>query len=563
MRNLVLTVVAVLIATANPAQAQMPPPPIPPLEPVPVPADNPLTTAKINLGKVLFWEEQLSSTNTVACGTCHAVNAGGSDARSTVSNVMSIHPGPDDLFNTADDVVGSPGVPSSQADGRYVWDDFYGYLDQVTGRHSPPAVNAAYAPELFWDGRAGDTFSDPVSGELLVSSGAALEKQAVGPPLSDVEMSHRGQDWAGILTKLTAIEPLILSPEVPTDLADWIDGRSYPQLFVDAFGTAEISAGRIGMAIASYERTLISDQTPHNDAASGNRNALTPQERRGRGVFFAADCGVCHGGALLTDHQFKYIGVVPQDEDVGRFAVTGRERDRGRFKTPSLLNIELRAPYMHDGSQATLSEVIDFYDRGGDFGGPNKDPNVRTLNLSEEEKADLLAFLTRPLTDQRVANQTGPFTVPELYSASDRVPVVATDGTAGSAGFIPEVVAIEPPLLGNPSFTVGLFNALGGASSTLIIDTSIPGAGPSIPDANNVVIHETVDLTNTEPGSGHASVSVALPINPTLRGVPLYGRWYVVDPAAANSVAVSPHFEFRMFGVVSAAADRLFASSFE
>ncbi len=560
MRSLLATLILLPVVI----QAQMPPPPlpIPPLEPVPVPVDNPLTEAKINLGKVLFWDEQMSSTNSVACGTCHGIAAGGEDPRSSASNALSIHPGADGIFNTADDVVGSPGVPESVADGRYNWNSIYGYLDQVTGRQSPPAVNAGYAPELFWDGRAGDQFSDPVSGEVLVSSGAALENQAVGPPLSDVEMAHGGQDWPGLLSKLATVSPLALSPTIPADLAAWIDNRPYASLFDEAFGSNEITAGRIGMAIASYERTLVSDQTPFNDAALGMMN-LTAEERRGRGVFAASDCGACHGGALLTDHEFKYIGVVPQNEDEGRFAVTGQPQDRGQFKTPSLLNVALRAPYMHNGSLATLTEVIDFYDRGGDFDAPNKDQNIRPLNLSAQEKADLLAFLTRPLTDERVASETGPFEVPELYTESSRVPLIHDDGSSGSGNFVPEVIAIEPPLLGNPSFTVNVFNALGAAPAKLIIDLTDPGTGPSIPLPDDVLIHISTTLLGSGAGNGHTSESIALPNDPALIDVPLFARWYITDPSGAGGLAISPLIEFAMFGSATAGSDSLFEDGFE
>ena len=142
----------------------------------------------------------------------------------------------------------------------------------------------------------------------------------------------------------------------------------------------------------------------------------------------------------------------PTDEDPGRFTVTGDGRDRGKFRTPSLRNVELRAPYMHNGRFASLEEVIEFYDRGGDFDAPSKDTNfVRRLNLDAREKADLAAFL-RSLTDPRVAGEAGPlFDRPALYAESARVPRVSPRG----AGTL-EVVAIEPPLLGNPSFTVAV-----------------------------------------------------------------------------------------------------------
>ncbi|MCI0581946.1 MAG: cytochrome-c peroxidase, partial [Chloroflexi bacterium] len=121
------------------------------LEPPPEPPGNPLTEAKANLGKVLFWDEQVSSTGTVACGTCHIPLVGGGDPRGGLE--ISRHPGPDQEFQTEDDIFGSPGVVLNHADGDYDWSPFFGLMPQVTRRRTTSAINAGYAPELFWDGR--------------------------------------------------------------------------------------------------------------------------------------------------------------------------------------------------------------------------------------------------------------------------------------------------------------------------------------------------------------------------------------------------------------------------
>ncbi|MCB1086957.1 MAG: cytochrome-c peroxidase, partial [Verrucomicrobiae bacterium] len=171
-----------------------PPPPLQPLNPPPVPAGNPITEAKANLGKALFWDEQLSATRTISCGSCHQPESGGSDPRSLLGDPASTHPGADGIFGTADDVTGSPGVILNREDGTYDQDDFFGMTRQVTGRYTPSAINAGYASSLFWDGRATSTFRDPVTNAVILNAGAALESQAAGPPVSSVEMAHQGRD---------------------------------------------------------------------------------------------------------------------------------------------------------------------------------------------------------------------------------------------------------------------------------------------------------------------------------------------------------------------------------
>jgi len=127
--------------------------PVGPLNPPPAPLGNQVTAAKAFLGKALFWDEQLSSTRTVACGTCHFATSGGSDARSLVNNPRSTNPGADGVFNTADDVFASPGVMSNNSDGTFNWSSVYGFNEQVTGRKSRSYINAGYSNSLFWDGR--------------------------------------------------------------------------------------------------------------------------------------------------------------------------------------------------------------------------------------------------------------------------------------------------------------------------------------------------------------------------------------------------------------------------
>ena len=348
-----------------------------PLNPPPAPPQNPVTATKSFLGKTLFWDEQMSSTRTVACGTCHGFSSGGSDGRSFTEALRSTNPGPDNTYGNDDDIIGSAGVISSNADGSFNLATNFGFNEQATGRKANTFINAAYAPDLFWDGRATSQFRDPLTNQIVIPIGGALESQAVGPPTSSVEMAHGGRDWNDIATRMASVKPLALSPSMPDSLETWIGGRTYPELFEEAFGTPDVTPVRIAMAIAAYERSLFSDQTPL-DKSDALIEPLTPQENQGRQLFIQLQCNVCHDGSLMTDNVYHNIGVRPQAEDIGREQVTGNPEHRGQFRTPTLRNVELRAPYMHNGRFQTLEEVIDFYDRGGDFDAPNIDRgNIR------------------------------------------------------------------------------------------------------------------------------------------------------------------------------------------
>lgn len=510
------------------------------------PAGNPVTESKVNLGKVLFWDEQVSSTRTVSCGTCHIPTAGGDDPRSA-DDPAAVHPGPDGIFGNGDDILGSPGVPASDDSGLYLLSTHFGLRDQVTARRTVSTINAGYSPTLFWDGRAGEEFLDPVTSDVVLSSGAALESQAVGPIVNDVEMGHLDRAWSEVVSRLEMSSPLAVAADAPTDLLNWIAGRSYGDLFAEAFGTPEISPARIGMAIATYERVLFTNQAPFDEFLLG-ADVLTPEEEAGRGVFTASSCDRCHSLAIMTDHLFHYTGVRPPTDDMGRFEVTGDADDMGRMRTPSLRNLELRAPYMHNGQLASIEEVVDFYNRGGDFDAPNKDPRVRELFLTMEERANLIAFLGRPLTDPRLAAGLPPFDRPTLYTESARVPTVEGSGVAGSGGLVPEVIAIEPPLLGNPSFTVAVAGALGGANALLVIDSADPGL---VTPSEGELAFESVVLQGAGAGEGFGSVSLTLPSDASMLGRQWFGRWYVEDSGNGGTTAVSKLLRFAMFASLS------------
>lgn len=546
-RSLAVSLAATALVAAfgaHSASAQLLPPPDPNVA-------NPITPAKVRLGKVLFWDEQLSSSRTVSCGTCHIPRTGGGDPRSAASP-LAIHPGVDGIYGNADDIFGSPGVPAADSAGFYSVTTHFGMGSQTTNRRTNSMINAAYSRDLFWDGRAGQNFVDPITTlPVWPGGGSALESQAMGPPTNDVEMGHQGRLWTDVVTRVAASQPLALATDAPTPLLLWIGNRSYAQLFTEAFGSADISAAKIGMAIASYERTLWSDQTPFDAWLLGDEGAMTEQELAGRDVFSIASCDRCHSGALMSDNQFHYIGVRPHADDQGRYAVTFLEGDRGKMRTPSLRNVQMRPPYMHNGRFPDLESVVEFYNRGGDFTEANKDPQVRPLNLTPEDKAALLAFLKRPLNDRRLDKEDFPFDRPRLYTESQRVPKIEGSGQAGTGGLVPMAVALEPALIGN-TITFGVQNGRGGAPVRLVIHSSDPGlVMPGTGDF--ALVNETLEGTSGAAGAGYVSVRVSVPNNPALADREYFGRWYVTDASGSGGVAVSRLFRFKVFPTLGAA----------
>lgn len=525
--------------------------PIPPLQPPPpAPPANPLTATKAMLGKVLFWDEQMSSTRTVSCGTCHINGVGGADSRITAAT--STNPGPDTAFGTPDDVRGSAGVPSSNADGTYLNHATYRLSDQVTGRKSVSAINAVYFPILFWDGRATGTFRDPITNNILINAGGALESQAAGPPTSDVEMAHGGRNWTDVSARISTSKPLALSPTLPTALSTWINGRTYPELFQEAFGTSDVTPGLILFAIGTYERTLFSDQTPFDLDVSGI-TPLSAAANRGRGVFNGpAGCNVCHAGNLFTDNTFRDIGVRPSNEDTGRFQVTGNTNNIGQFRVPSLRNVGRRTSFFHNGQFTTLNQVVAFYNRGGDFPNNPNVPNnlIRPLGLGQGQQNDLVAFL-QSLTDPRVTAESGPFDRPTLYMESNRVPQITGTGRAGTGAATPAIRAISPPIAGNPTFTVSVNNALGNANAVLVIDSVDPGVGTTIP-ATGSFARLTTTTQNTGASNGWASLTMPIPTTASTVGQTFFARWYITDAGATNGFSVSQAARFTVFGEATA-----------
>lgn len=408
----------------------------PPYPPSPYPAENPDSDAKALLGKILFWEEQLSGDNTVACGTCHRPNAGGSDPRSALPAAALA--GADQVLGTDDDVHGSLGVVRCNAQGQHT-----GQGVQVTGRKAPTYLDAMLPGRLFWDGRAEcahagcpsfSAFEDPdAPGTFPIQAGGALENQAVGPPLSPVEMACEGATWSAIHQKLAAATPLALAQQLPSALAAFIAAHdaSYPKLFQAAFGAAqtsgaqdEINTRRIAFAIATHERRLRSDQTPWDRWNAGEEAALTPGQRRGFELFLGkARCEQCHRAPSFADGDFHFIGFHRPSWDLGRKSINPAFGVPGAMRTPTLRNVGLREAtgLLHNGAGtgASLAKIIDLYDKGGLVDDPAVtatpiDAIMVPLGLSPGEKADLLDFLQHGLEDPRVQAQTAPFDRPLL-----------------------------------------------------------------------------------------------------------------------------------------------------
>lgn len=396
-------VLLLALAASSPLAAGLPP--------VPVPVENPVTEPKRVLGKILFWDEQLSTDGSVACGTCHRPSAGGGDPRA------ARHPGIDK--GTIDDVMGSPGVASLDRDGKPQPHAVFGNAPQVTPRLSPSNFAALWAEELFWDGRAGTRVEDPLSGKVAIARGGALENQALAALLNDTEMAKSGRTWADVAADLTRSRPLALATNLPPDTAAAIARHStYAELFEAAFGDETITPLRIAFALATYQRTLVADQTPYDRFAAGDTSALTGRALYGWRQLRAFHCTACHTPPLFTNNEFFQIGLRRADFDRGRENVTGNAEDAGEMKVPSLRNAGLKKRFMHTGEMTSLAAAIRFYintlalpERDGIPGA-----GLYTFNMSNIDETDLHAFIATALTDPRVRDETFPFDRPVLRS---------------------------------------------------------------------------------------------------------------------------------------------------
>lgn len=546
----------ITLCAAAPAQTYFPAPS--------APAGNPVTQAKALLGMALFWEEQMSSSNTVACGSCHVFSTGGVDPRAGERQ----HPGRDGVYGTPDDVRGAIGVPQSTASGRYLAAPGFGIEAQVTTRKAPSVINAAYQPTLFYDGRAGNgDFLDPITNQVALTGDVALENLIKGPPVNTTEMGHVGRSWSDVATKIAGARPLALAGNLPPRLATFVGNAStYNELFASTYGSgATATPSRIIMAIATYLRTLVSDQSPYDRYLAGNPT-LNAEELRGLQVFStphgnAAACMQCHGDLQQMSHSFgpspmfltpyggqnapnsHNIGIRPVPEDQGVGAITTVATDMGRFRAPGLRNTNLHGTWFHTGAMGTLADVVEFYDRGGDFHS-NQATEIQPRNLSTSDKAALVKFL-QTLTDPRVANEAAPFDRPRLGSERGLAPTRFGTGSTGTVGRTPRAVALEPVSIDTGRTTLAVANALPNVPAFVMWDTDVVPQGYQYAGVHLYLgLYQFsatfVGVTQAAgDGSGFASLPIALPNNQTLRGFRFYAQWLLADPAAPSGVVTS------------------------
>lgn len=289
----------------------------------------------IALGKTLFFDPRLSGSLQISCASCHVPDLSWTDGRQ-----------------------------------RSV-----GHDQQMNKRNSPSLLNSWFYKELFWDGRS-----------------KSLEAQAFSPINSEIEMHS---DMAELVTKLRKIE-------------------GYKPMFEAAFGNDRISPEAIASAIAVFERTIVSRKADFDDFLEGRRTAMSDAALRGLHLFRTkARCMNCHNGPLLSDNLYHNIGLTyyqREYEDLGRYKVTQRAEDVGRFRTPSLRDIIRTRPWMHNGLFDNIEGVMNMYSAGmpqpkpkpgqvGDTLFPKTDRLIQKLNLTKEEKQDLVAFLQAITTE--------------------------------------------------------------------------------------------------------------------------------------------------------------------
>jgi cytochrome c peroxidase len=231
-----------------------------------------------------------------------------------------------------------------------------GIKGQKGGVSAPTVINRAYGMLQFWDGRA-----------------ASLEAQAVGPMANPIEMGNTHPVVVQTLTKIPG----------------------YRTRFKQVFGGDSFTLDHVAMAIATFERTVLSGNSPYDNYKLGNKSAMNASQIRGMDVFFnKAKCDQCHEGASFTLNAFHNLGIGQDKADPapGRYAISHKPEDFGAFKTPTLREIEHTFPYMHDGSLKTLEEVVEYYNKGG-IPNKNLDERIKKLNLTAQDKTDLVAFL--------------------------------------------------------------------------------------------------------------------------------------------------------------------------
>lgn len=354
-------------------------------------ADNPLPATiddeRVQLGRLLFFDPILSGANDISCATCHHPDLGFTDARGLSMG------------------KGGQGIGAERSGGA------------IVKRGAPTIWNSAYNHKQFWDGRAED-----------------LEEQANGPITSDIEMNENPE---------TLVKELKAIPEY---------ARRFDSAFAGSDGSA-VSLDNVQKAVAAFERTLTANNSPFDRFVRGELGALTPEQRRGFNLFRSGRtrCFECHGAPTFANRDFKIIGVPEVDgaqPDYGRFEVTKGEGNKYAFKVPTLRNVVLNAPYMHNGKFKTLEEVLDFYAAGGGpgvgFKEPKVDDKIHSYEITAEEKRELIAFMFA-LTDESNLPEF-PDKVPSGLPVVPRLKNPARDLVAKyNTGSAKEELAERPP----------------------------------------------------------------------------------------------------------------------
>lgn len=409
---------------------------------------NPSTPEKAALGRLLYFDPILSGDNTQSCATCHHPDLGFTDGRNISMG------------------VGGKGIGTARTGGR-----------ELT-RNSPSIWNAAWYHRLYWDGRAND-----------------LEDQARNPITSEDEMNQKPED---LVTELKAIP-------------------AYVEMFEKAFGGSGASAvtfDNVTNAIAAFERTVISNNSPFDRYAAGETNALTAEQRRGLTLFrsLKTRCFECHGFPTFANPDFKVIGVPPMPgrqstvADEGRGKIEGGDPYKFAFKVPTLRNVALTPPYMHNGRFQTLEEVIDFYSLGGGQGFgldlPNLDDKIRRFSITQDEKKDLVAFL-HSLTDESKKPEI-PAKVPS------GLPVVPRIEPAARGSAMPAPIAVATSM-SRPDRDPRTWRVKPGTSIQATLDQTVPG-----------------DVIEIMPGTYHEMLLVDVD-NITIRGLKEKDQRAVLD----------------------------------
>ena len=365
------------------------------LGPTPYPPNNAYNPDRVELGRLLFFDPILGGEKDVACGTCHHPDLAFADGRQFGAGTSGVGLGADRL------------VSVSALSGEII---------DLEPRNSPTVFNAAFnADENGQPSHLGLQFLD---GRVK-----GLEEQATKPITSREEM--RGDAYEELATLDTVIARL-------RDIPEYVDlfAQAFPEEAAQVEGAAVIDSSTYGRAVAAYERELVTRNSAYDRYVEGDENALTQVEKRGMVLFFTkAKCGVCHNGPMFSDYRFIVQGV-PQEgggkavipgDDTGREEHTLEAEDRYAFRTLTLRNIELTAPYMHDGVFATLEEVVRFYNDGAQPRHPAvtddmMDPDlVQPLGLTDEEVSSVVAFM-EALTDP------GTMLDPTLLEVPETVP---------------------------------------------------------------------------------------------------------------------------------------------